>query len=88
MFILFAIVLIDLIGFGIVIPLLPFYGTRFSASPFEVTLLMATYANGRQTRDEEADAVTHMKSWYHGRLGVPMTRMIIDLDTSQTPSNA
>jgi MFS transporter, DHA1 family, tetracycline resistance protein len=44
MFILFAIVLIDLIGFGIVIPLLPFYGTRFSASPFEVTLLMATYS--------------------------------------------
>ena len=42
--ILFAIVLIDLIGFGIVIPLLPFYGIRFSASPFEVTLLMATYS--------------------------------------------
>jgi hypothetical protein len=29
-----------------------------------------------------------MKSWYHGRLGVPMTRMIIDVDTSQTPSSA
>lgn len=44
MLILFAIVLIDLIGFGIVIPLLPFYGTRFGASPLEVTLLMATYS--------------------------------------------
>ena len=44
MFILFAIVLIDLIGFGIVIPLLPFYGTRFGADPQTVTLLMATYS--------------------------------------------
>ena len=42
--ILFAIVLIDLIGFGIVIPLLPFYGQRFGASPQIVTLLMATYS--------------------------------------------
>jgi DHA1 family tetracycline resistance protein-like MFS transporter len=44
MFILFAIVLTDLIGFGIVIPLLPFYGTRFGADPQTVTLLMATYS--------------------------------------------
>ena len=44
MAILFAIVLTDLIGFGIVIPLLPFYGTHFGASPQEVTLLMATYS--------------------------------------------
>ncbi|MBV9522774.1 MAG: MFS transporter [Alphaproteobacteria bacterium] len=42
--VLFAIVLIDLIGFGIVIPLLPFYGERFGASPLAVTLLMATYS--------------------------------------------
>lgn len=42
--ILFLIVLIDLIGFGLVIPLLPFYAERFSASPEEVTLLMATYS--------------------------------------------
>lgn len=44
MFVLFGIVLVDLIGFGIVIPLLPFYGERFGASPLEVTLLMATYS--------------------------------------------
>ncbi|HZS82969.1 MAG TPA: MFS transporter [Stellaceae bacterium] len=42
--VLFAIVLIDLIGFGIVIPLLPFFGERFGASPQLVTLLMATYS--------------------------------------------
>ncbi|HWD57927.1 MAG TPA: MFS transporter [Stellaceae bacterium] len=42
--ILFLIVLIDLIGFGLVIPLLPFYGERFSASPFEVTVLLATFS--------------------------------------------
>jgi DHA1 family tetracycline resistance protein-like MFS transporter len=44
MFILFGIILVDLIGFGIIITLLPFYGLRFSASPVEVTLLMATYS--------------------------------------------
>jgi MFS transporter, DHA1 family, tetracycline resistance protein len=42
--ILFLIVLIDLIGFGLVIPLLPFYAERFSATPQEVTALMAVYS--------------------------------------------
>lgn len=42
--VLFLIVLIDLIGFGLVIPLLPFYAERFSSSPQEVTLLMATFS--------------------------------------------
>jgi DHA1 family tetracycline resistance protein-like MFS transporter len=44
MLVLFAIVLIDLIGFGLVIPLLPFYGTHYGASAAEVTQLMATYS--------------------------------------------
>ncbi len=44
MAILFVIVLIDLIGFGIIIPLLPFYAERFGASPDQVGLLMATYS--------------------------------------------
>jgi MFS transporter, DHA1 family, tetracycline resistance protein len=44
MLILFAIVLTDLIGFGMVIPLLPFYGEHFGASPLVVTLLMSTYS--------------------------------------------
>jgi MFS family permease len=42
--ILFLIVLVDLIGFGLVIPLLPFYAERFSASPQQVTVLMAVFS--------------------------------------------
>jgi MFS family permease len=42
--ILFLIVVIDLIGFGLVIPLLPFYAERFDASPQEVTALMAVFS--------------------------------------------
>lgn len=42
--ILFLIVVIDLIGFGIVIPLLPFYAERFQATPDVVTLVLATYS--------------------------------------------
>jgi len=41
---LFLIVFIDLIGFGLVIPLLPFYALRFDASPPEVTVLLAVYS--------------------------------------------
>ena len=41
---LFLIVVVDLIGFGIIIPLLPFYGEHFQASPQTVGLLMATYS--------------------------------------------
>jgi MFS transporter, DHA1 family, tetracycline resistance protein len=41
---LFLIVFVDLIGFGLVIPLLPFYAVRFAASPQQVTLLLAVYS--------------------------------------------
>jgi len=41
---LFLIVVVDLVGFGLVIPLLPFYAVRFSASPQEVTGLIAIYS--------------------------------------------
>lgn len=37
-------VLIDMIGFGIVLPLLPFYAESFHASPFDVTLLIASFS--------------------------------------------
>ncbi|MCW8916722.1 MAG: MFS transporter [Magnetovibrio sp.] len=47
MLILFLIVFIDLVGFGIVIPLLPFYGEHFQADPFTVSLIMATYSLGQ-----------------------------------------
>jgi DHA1 family tetracycline resistance protein-like MFS transporter len=41
---LFLIVLVDLIGFGLVIPLLPFYALRFTTSPEQVTVLLAVYS--------------------------------------------
>ncbi|WP_051609919.1 MFS transporter [Terasakiella pusilla] len=44
MLVLFFVVFIDLVGFGIVIPLLPFFGEHFQASPDVVTLLLATYS--------------------------------------------
>ena len=37
-------VFLDLIGFGIVIPLLPFYAEEYGASAAEVTWLMAAYS--------------------------------------------
>lgn len=47
MSILFFIVLIDLVGFGVVIPLLPFYAERFHATPQVVGMAMATYSLGQ-----------------------------------------
>src|SRR5579872_3393650 len=44
MAILFLIVFIDLMGFGLMIPLLPFYAERFGASPGTVSILLATYS--------------------------------------------
>ena len=42
--VLLLIVFIDMVGFGIVIPLLPFYAEHFGASPLAVTSLMAIYS--------------------------------------------
>ncbi len=42
--VLFLIVFVDLVGFGVIIPLLPFYGEHFGASPAQVGLLMAAYS--------------------------------------------
>ena len=44
--VIFITVFIDLVGFGIVIPVLPFYveGTRFNATPRAVGLLFASYS--------------------------------------------
>src|SRR5207248_9534386 len=44
--VIFITVFIDLVGFGIVIPVLPFYaeGTKFGATPREVGLLFAAYS--------------------------------------------
>lgn len=37
-------VVIDLIGFGLILPLLPFYATSFGASPFTIALLAAVFS--------------------------------------------
>ncbi len=42
--IIFLIVFIDLVGFGIVIPILPLYGERFQSSGLTLGLLMASYS--------------------------------------------
>ncbi|HEX8342315.1 MAG TPA: MFS transporter [Tepidisphaeraceae bacterium] len=41
---LFVIVLIDMMGFGIIIPLMPFYALKFNASSLQVTMLLSVYA--------------------------------------------
>ncbi len=42
--IIFLIILVNLLGFGIIIPLLPFYGTSIGASPFTIGLLFASFS--------------------------------------------
>lgn len=42
--VLFLIVFVDLLGFGLIIPLLPFYARKFDANAFEVSLLFAIYS--------------------------------------------
>src|SRR5207247_10828145 len=42
--IIFLIVLLDLMGFGIIIPLLPFYIKDPEANPLKVTLLFSVYS--------------------------------------------
>ena len=44
MIVMLLVVFIDLLGFGVVIPLLPFYGEHFHASPAAITTLMSTYS--------------------------------------------
>lgn len=43
-YIVFFTVLVDVVGFGIVIPILPFYATEFGVSPTVVTLLFASFS--------------------------------------------
>src|SRR5262245_44918808 len=42
--IIFITVFIDLVGFGIVIPVLPLYAQQFEASPFIIGLLLSVYS--------------------------------------------
>lgn len=40
----FAVVFVDLLGFGLILPLLPYYADKFGATPTVVGLLAASYA--------------------------------------------
>jgi DHA1 family tetracycline resistance protein-like MFS transporter len=42
--VIFLTILVNLIGFGIIIPLLPFYAETFGASPFAIGLLFASFS--------------------------------------------
>src|SRR5207253_1098082 len=44
LFSIFLIVLADLLGFGVIIPLLPFYGRMYAASDFQIGLLFSVYS--------------------------------------------
>jgi len=44
LFTVFLVVLIDLIGFGIVLPLMPFYASEFGANPVMIGLLYSIYS--------------------------------------------
>jgi DHA1 family tetracycline resistance protein-like MFS transporter len=44
LFAIFLIVFVDLLGFGLIIPLLPFYARTFKASDLQVTLLFSVYS--------------------------------------------
>lgn len=45
--VLLLLVLMSLVGWGVVIPLLPFFATAFGAEPWQVTLLFAGYSAGQ-----------------------------------------
>lgn len=47
--VLMATVFVDMVGFTMVLPLLPFYTTRLGASPFLVTVLISAYAFAQLT---------------------------------------
>jgi MFS transporter, DHA1 family, tetracycline resistance protein len=44
LFLIFFTVFIDLVGFGLIIPLLPMFGEKFGASPFTIGLLIMSYS--------------------------------------------
>ncbi|MFP6706740.1 MAG: MFS transporter, partial [Alphaproteobacteria bacterium] len=44
MFVLLLIIFIDLVGFGIILPILPFYAQAFDASAVQITLLVSVHS--------------------------------------------
>jgi len=46
LFILLAVIFCNLLGFGIIVPLLPFYAQSFQAEPWQIALLFSAYSFG------------------------------------------
>jgi DHA1 family tetracycline resistance protein-like MFS transporter len=64
--IIFLIVLMDLLGFGLIIPLLPIFAKEYSASPMQIGLLMSVYSACQFI----AAPILGVLSDRHGRRGV------------------
>lgn len=45
--VLFAVVFINLVGFGLVVPLLPFFGQSLKAAPWEIAVMFSAYSLGQ-----------------------------------------
>jgi len=45
--VLFAVVFINLVGFGLVVPLLPFFGQSLKAEPWEIAVMFSAYSLGQ-----------------------------------------
>ena len=45
--IIFFIVLVDLVGFGMIIPLIPFLGRHFEADPFQISFLLTCFSGAQ-----------------------------------------
>lgn len=45
--VLFAVVFINLVGFGLVVPLLPFFARSLQAEPWQITLMFSAYSLGQ-----------------------------------------
>ena len=43
---LIAVIFINMLGFGIIVPLLPFYAKSMSAEPWQISLIFSAYAMG------------------------------------------
>jgi MFS transporter, DHA1 family, tetracycline resistance protein len=41
-----AIILINMLGFGIIVPLLPFFAKSMNAAPWQISLIFSAYAMG------------------------------------------
>ena len=46
MYTLLSVMFINILGFGIVVPLLPFYGASFNAAPWQIALIFSAYSMG------------------------------------------